>query len=331
MKTTCLIGLLAGVLLLNACQADMQNAKPVDLSHSFGQPAPGLTPAVFAPGVISLKGHTTGSITFNPDMTELFFQRRKADESHNIYTMKLIDGRWSEPALAPFSTNKEYLDFHPRLNATGDRLYFGSTRPLSENLDAAALEAWKRQRNFEKLNQWYVEKGEQGWGKPQLLLESLLADRWVMCVSPAANGNLYFTSSERDARLADEGIYYVENQGGQYGSVEGLGASINGYGKWIAHPFIDPDEKYLIYDAERTDIAENGDLYVSFNIDGEWTASYPLGPEINTEKGEQGATVSPDGKYLFYIGSGEDEETNYLYWVSTAVIDRWHPDGNPMN
>ena len=110
------------------------------------------TPLIFGQGIISTDNHIEGSITFNPDMNELFFQRRKPEDSHNIYTMKLIDGKWSNPELAFFSTNKEYLDLHPRFSPNGDRLYFGSTRPLNDSIISSGL------------HQWYIEKDENGWG-----------------------------------------------------------------------------------------------------------------------------------------------------------------------
>ena len=276
----------------------------------FGQQPPGLSPQVFAPGIITLDQHSESSITFSPDMTEIFFNRKGAGESHNIYTMKFIDGEWTQPALAAFSTNKAYLDLHPRFSPDGNHLYFGSTRPLPDSAQSSGF------------HQWYLEKAEGTWSHPKPLLPDLLQNEWVMCVNPAANGNLYFTSKERGEKLEDEGIYFAENQDGMYHATHPMSEQVNGAGKWIAHPYIAPDERYLIYDAERATGIDNGDLYVSFNQNGIWTASYDLGPEINTALGQSTATVSPDGKYLFYNSVPEGSETTDLYWVSTEVLDR---------
>lgn len=261
------------------------------------------TPLIFAHGIISMDHTLEGSITFNPKMDELFFTKRKPEESHNIYTMKLVDGTWSKPELAFFSTNKEYLDGHPRLNPKGDRLYFGSRRPLNDTIEPSGF------------HQWYVEKGENGWGQP-IRLGKPLADRWIMCITPSENGNLYFTSREEGQKIEDEGIYFATNQEGEYTPAKKMGKEINEPGKWIAHPYIPPDESYIIYDAERTSIPENGDLYISFNKNGTWTESYNLGPEINTELSESTATVSPDGKYLFFSrGEEKVREDGSTYWL----------------
>lgn len=297
---------------MTACQHSTTSTIPL-LSNQI----PTDTPLVFGQGVISIDNHVMGSITFNPAMDELFFQRRKPKESHNIYTMKLIDGKWSKPLLAPFSTNKKYLDFHIRFSPKGDRLYFGSTRPLNDTTKSSGL------------HQWYIEKKANGWGHPIPLLDKPFTDRFVMCTTPSANGNLYFTSKEKGQKLKDEGIYYAINKGDHYTSAKKMGKTINYPGKFIAHPYVAPDESYIIYDAERTSAYENGDLYISFNQNGHWTKSYSLGPKINTKLSEGAATVSPDGKYLFFSRGSEKVKkdgskywTGSLYWVDFVRLKK---------
>lgn len=266
------------------------------------------TPMVFAPGIISIDDHASGSITFNPDMTELVFNHRKHGDNFNIYTMKLIDGKWSQLELAPFSSNLEYLDFHPRFTSEGDRLYFGSTRPISDTIEIS-----NRRR---RLHQWYVEKNKNGdWSEP-ILMGQPFVDSYIMGAAPSENGNLYFTSGTR-VGADDEGIYYSINQNGQYASIEKMDDVINSSGRFIAHPFIAPDESYLIYDSEKATEPDNNDLFISFNQNGTWSESYSLGPTINTKMAEGAGTVTPDGKYLFFSRSEQKvREDGSTYWVS---------------
>ncbi len=266
------------------------------------------TPLIYGPGFLTSDSIRSGSITFNPDMTELVFNYRKNQgKIPNIYTMKLIDGKWSKPNQASFSTNK-YLDFHPRFTADGNRLYFGSTRPISDTI--------KTSNKSRKLHQWYVEKKENGdWSEP-ILMGHPFVDNYIMGAIPSKNGNLYFTSG-KGAGADDEGIYYAINQNGQYTSIERMSDVINTNGTWIAHPYISPDESYLIYDSEKASEPDNGDLFISFNQDGTWSESYSLGPKINTKLSEGAATVSPDGEYLFFSRSEEKvKEDGSSYWVS---------------
>lgn len=268
---------------------------------------PTVTPTIFGEGIISTDNYNEGSIVFNPDMSELFFNRAKPEEGykHNIYTMKLIDGKWSEPALASFSINKEHKDVHPRISSNGDRIYFGSGRPLNDSIKSSGL------------HQWYVEKNNGVWEAPKLLLPKLFDKEWIMCVSPAINGNLYFTSKEKEHKLENEANYYSINTNGRYDSIIRMKETVNLPGKWRAHPYIAPDESYIIFDAETTDIPHNSDLFISFNNNGTWSKARSLGPKINTKISESGATVSPDGKYLFFSRTEEkDNEDGGTYWKS---------------
>lgn len=292
-----------GLLLITSCQeTDTSNLT------LFSSEIPTDIPLIFAPGILTSDSHRSGSITFNPTMTELVFNYRKHQgKTPNIYTMKLVDGKWSNPKQAPFSTNK-YLDFHPRFTTKGDRLYFGSTRPISDTIENS--------NTRRRLHQWYVEKNENGdWGDPVLMGQPFV-DNFIMGAVPSENGNLYFASGKGPG-ADDEGIYYAINSNGQYASIERMGDVINANGKWIAHPYIATDESYLIYDSEKATEPDNVDLYISFNQNGIWSESYSLGPKINTKLGESAATVSPDGKYLFFSRSEEKvNEDGSSYWVS---------------
>ncbi len=293
----------ANTLFILACLlaffVSCQDSEKSNLSLLSNQ-TPTDTALIFAQGVVSTD-LLEASITFNPEMSELFFARRKPEESHNIYTSKLVDGKWSKPELVFFSMNKEYLDFHPRINPKGDLLFFGSTRPLNDSTESSGL------------HQWYIQKNGNGWAPP-IPMEKPFVDRYMMCTTPSDNDNLYFTSNEKEANPQDAGIYYAINRGDEYAAIERMDNKINIPGNWTAHPYIAPDESYIIYDSERPSGFGDCDLYISFNENGVWTKSYNLGPKINTELCEGAATVSPDGKYLFFRRDGD------IYWIDFLSI-----------
>lgn len=138
-----------------------------------------------------------------------------------------------------------------------------------------------------------------------------------MYLTSSTTGNLYITSMEKNAKMEDGGVYYSKAEGEDYKEVSRMGNAINFRGKWIAHPYIAPDESYIIYDGKESGFGEN-DLYISFNVNGSWSKAYNLGPEINTELTEMCASVSPDGKYLFFY-RGDDESGN-IYWIDFRPI-----------
>ena len=99
-------------------------------------------------------------------------------------------------------------------------------------------------------------------------------------------------------------------------------------GAFLSHPFIAPDESYLLFDAERKDGFGESDIYISFKQkDGTWSNGVNLGDKINTNAWEASASITPDGKYLFFsrnVGSDKFENVD-IFWVSTEVINKVRP------
>lgn len=82
------------VMFLSACKSEKPNTNENDSSieESFylGQNPPGLIPEVFAPGVVSVDGRFESTISFSPDLKELYFEAKHEDEASQIYFSKLI-------------------------------------------------------------------------------------------------------------------------------------------------------------------------------------------------------------------------------------------------
>lgn len=118
---------------------------------------------------------------------------------------------------------------------------------------------------------------------------------------------------------------------GEYEEPQKMSNAIN-RGKYIAHPFIAPDESYLMWDAEKDD-ENTPDIYISFrNIDGSWGEAINMGEKINTPLYEQRPKVTPDGKYLFFwkgdVKAREDGSTYAVgspYWVDARIIETLRP------
>ncbi len=253
-------------------------------------------PRVFAPGMISTDDFEF-AITLGPEMHELYFTRRAPGESNKIYGMQLRDGEWSSPSLAPFSNST--MDFEPHISPTGKKLYFGSLRALDEEPG---------------LHQWFLEKDNETWTEPQALEITSVSGGPLMYVSSTLNEKLYFTV----INIGDpSGLFYsAKEHGGGYGTSLRLEEAVNQTDSIeVAHPFIAPDESYLIYDFEGPRGYGNCDLYISFRqADGTWSEAVNLGAAINTEDCEMCSSVSPDGRFLFYH-RGNDEDIGNIYWV----------------
>ena len=135
-----------------------------------------------------------------------------------------------------------------------------------------------------------------------------------MFASITSDGALYITRGR-------DGISRQEYKDGKYLKFVSLNDPIN-LPRVDFHPFISPDETYLIFDSyDRPENIGGADLYISFRKkDGSWSSPVHLGEEINTQGWEGCPFVSRDGKYLFFTREGD------IYWVSIELIKRLRVD-----
>jgi hypothetical protein len=261
-------------------------------------------PQLFAKGIISTNSYEF-AITFSPEMDELFFTRRNRGEDNKIYIMQLFNGKWSNPEPTFFTATKGW-DFEPHISPKGDKLYFGSTRPLPDSSQSNGL------------HQWYCTKTQDGWRNPVPLERPFMDKSIIMYLTSSENENLYFTTGEKGDQPEDWVIYKSIVKDDYYKSIDRMSKDINGTGKWIAHSFIAPDESYLIYDFKSDLGYGKSDLYISFHKNGIWSKPHNLGPKVNTNQTEMAASVSPDGKYLFFHRGNENEGN--VYWVDFKTV-----------
>ena len=103
---------------------DKENGFPVLKGDFLGQPLPGKTPVVFAPGIISVDSTIEhGAPTFSPDGNTVLWQsnlRHKEKETEILlHIMRRSEDKWSAPEISPyggmpaFSPNGKQLFFLP--------------------------------------------------------------------------------------------------------------------------------------------------------------------------------------------------------------------------
>jgi len=322
--------LIIGIALIACNQNDYsQNeneSRFTDLKGPYlGQKPPGMTPELFAPGLLSAGGDEA-NITFTPDGMELCYtlwtpglQPGGIFQRMIIMNSRIVNNNWTEPK--EFSFNPDRKEIYPFFSPDGERIYFVSYRkspPLK----------------------MYVEKLNGEWCEPK---EINFKDnsKNSSFLSVASNHNLYFSSSSL--------IYKYPYENGEYTIPEKLNNVINVVGGGH-HPYIAPDESYIIFDFDKSgDSFGQEDLFISFrDQNGEWMEAQNMGKFINTEYRDKRAFVSFDGKYLFFssnrIQNSElpnDAMTlkelqqlmqlpangnEHIYWVDAKVIEELKPD-----
>jgi len=246
----------------------------------LGQEPPGLTPKVFAPGIVSTE-HFEAFGIFTPDLEEFYFIRGggKYQES-TLLVIQYKNNRWSESVVSP-SVGE------PFISPDGKTMYLGNR---------------------------YMKRTNSGWSEVKSL-GTPFEDIPIMRLTASAAGTYVFDEREeigtiRYSRLID----------GKREEPKEFSKEIN-TGKWTAHPFVAPDESYLIWDSEREGGYGDSDLYISFRQEnGSWGPAINMGEGINTEREDTYGSVTPDGKYFFFhthLGEGKAN----IFWVDAQVIE----------
>ena len=146
---------------------------------------------------------------------------------------------------------------------------------------------------------WVMERIKNEWGNPKRLLKKGMFSTLTL------DEILYTTVFKKGANI---GRYRKID--GRYSEPEIFGPEINNPKSFDAHPNVAPDESFVIFDSDRT--GKTG-LYISFrNENDSWSKAKYLGDEY----GGNCSTLSPDGKYLFFMKHQD------IYWVSTKIIEK---------
>ncbi len=248
-----------------------------------------------------------------------------------LVLIKCPDGKTLQKEIPSFSG--KYRDSYPCYSPDGKRLFFTSNRP-----DIAGSKPVDGNRI------WYVDRTANGWGEPVFIGDPAQRFRIQSFPSVTAQGTLYFHAwIEENGELVNADIFRCELVNGKYGEPENPGPNINSANPEF-HPFIAPDESYLVFDAtDRADGFGGNDLYISYrNEDGLWSPAQNLGSAINTEFSDMKARITVDNKFMFFssnrhergsclpdpldygqsreILNGPGNGSQDIYWVDSAVV-----------
>jgi len=271
-----------------------QDEFPVLEGPYFGQKPPGLTPEIFAPGIVSVDGIYEGDVSFSPNLAEMYFSPTINGHSY-VHFSKLENKQWTKPRRANFTKGKISDEFSPLVSHSGNRIYFATYDPTAP------------------LKIWYVNRLKDSWSDA-ILLDSPINKDEVVKPTEAKNGDLFYYNESKGK------MFYAVNKNGKFPEVREVGIPYGSLG------FISPSQDYLVVQAHKeNDKTKDKDIYVYFKKkDGTWSTPISLGNAVNTNYREGGPTLSPDGKYLFfnrYYENGKRGLPN-VYWVNTEIITK---------
>ncbi|MBU1011819.1 MAG: ankyrin repeat domain-containing protein [Bacteroidetes bacterium] len=265
-----------------------------------GFDTPGLTPKLFAPGLISTSDFEERDVMFSPDFKEFYFTRysRITQMPMTVQLMNFENGQWSKPVAAAFSGKFNAAECF--ISHDNKNLYFISQRS-QDGTDIPS--PWEI---------WIADRINGDWDNFRLFDTTQLKG----CFYPSLtkNGELLYTGVGND-------LYLSKIENGKVVDPIKLGPEINtADGEYNA--MISPNGDYIIFTSHGfEDHFGGGDLYISFRKDdNSWTPSINMGPEINTAATEYCPNVSPDEKYFFFTSNKKGTED--IYWVDAEIINQ---------
>lgn len=289
MKNKSVFSLLSCLVLGAMGSAQAQEQLPGLSGPYVGQTPPGSIAEPFAPGIVVTDGWEYG-LVFMPSMEEAYFIRQNPEtEKHEFVRLEHKNNAWHKTVVSP-------RQGQPVISPDGKTMHLGRR---------------------------YKERTKDGWSEVKPLDERF-GNLQIMRMSSSSKGTYVFDEIGMPGGVGV--IRYSKLIDGERGDPTPFGSEIN-TGTFNAHPFIAPDESYIIWDGKREGGFGDSDLYISYQQqDGSWSEAINLGANINTAAWEAAAGVTPDGKYLFFNRMEDRETSNVdIFWVDTGFIEELRP------
>lgn len=282
------IFLLFSVLVMSGISY-AQDDIPIPDGPYLGQTPPGSTPEIFAPGIVNTEEFIEIEGMFGADMNTFYFVRRDEKEIYSLNVIEYKNNKWQK-SIVKQKVGGAYI-------SPDDKTIY--------------------------LNNSYMERTNDGWSELKRH-GAPFEDIDIMRLSASSNGTYYFDTFAPPK--FDTPIRYSRLINGKHEQPKSLGSQF-GIGRYNAHPFIAPDESYIIFDSIREGGYGRSDLYISFRAaDGSWGPAINLGDKINTTDSEKNPSVSPDGKFLFFdLRKKRGNEDVTIYWVDAQIIETLRP------
>lgn len=239
------------------------------------------TPDVFLPEMVSLNPSKESTSMYAVDHNEFYFSRVDQEINHglpSIWRTSFLEGQWQDPEL--FIYSEDAKNFNPFM--TPDEKYLLFYRMYSAETE--------ENRN----GTYYIERTAEGWAEPVFLIDEY-------CVTTVDFHTFYASPIRGDYK---NDIIQFEYNNGEIVNLKPLSGSIN-TSSLETHPTISPDGSFIIFDSNRPESMDRGDMYISFKLSNNtWSEGVNLGELVN--QGLSGnPSISTDGTTLFYSLDGD--------------------------
>lgn len=195
--------------------------------------------------------------------------------------------------------NTEYPEYNPMILADGSRLIFTARRkyignPIDE-VDGKYCE-----------DVWYSEKKEDGsWSKSRRFKSPINTKSHDAISGISTDGQVMYVYKAQTKKGGD--IFFSRQEGNKWEEPKTFGEPINTeYHESKMSVSYDEKTTYIVSTRPEGNFGGR-DIYVSKKQPwGNWGDPVNIGPVINTEYGEEGILIHPDGRTLYFCSKGHN-------------------------
>jgi hypothetical protein len=244
----------------------------------------GCRATLFEPGVFSTDADE-GRLVFSADGRHAYFHR-VVDGGLRILASHRSGGRWSAPALVPFSSG--YDEFDPFVTLDGQTLYYTSFQPLpgaSEPRGDGDI--------------WKVERTVAGWSQP-IHVPDVNSEANEFFPSTTVDGSLYF-NSDRPGGPGAWDLYVARPRRGGFHPPAPLPGGVN-TAIWEFNPSPSPFGTLLAFASLDPDpAAPYSDIFFALGLGGVYSERVNAGPCVNTVGEEYHPTLDVARGRLIFV------------------------------
>jgi len=145
----------------------------------------------------------------------------------------------------------------------------------------------------------------------------------------SADGKTLYFASDRPTGVGGQDGWLSHKVAGQWGEPVNMGTPFNT--ELNEGPdCLTADEQTMFYTGCNRPTGLGGcDIYMVEKVGDSWSEPKNVGPPINTRYNDANASISPDGRNLYFVSTKPDGLGGYDIWVSTKQEDgKW---GEPKN